>query len=294
MTATVNNREGQFLDNDASWSAFNGDKWALENLAGCDGKLFTTIAKLGRLNLLSQNKPVTDRSGSNSPPKTQPAQLGPKTQDYYSMKYNRYDGNGYTAVLSDEDNRTDELGPRSQFWKEWTEIRQSLIEWHLNAPAATSLESAVNPEDRQDLSHISESFRYSALLYTERMAYPHLPSAHPNFQSLVSQALFHISNVKSDVFLLWPLFITGTECVSEEGRRLIRERCLSIQKDSGFFNNISGLELLERVWRDDVMIDGLGIGYDAGMAIPQRATTGNPGFKWRKAMEKVDGEYIVV
>ncbi|KAL8931139.1 MAG: hypothetical protein Q9208_000243 [Pyrenodesmia sp. 3 TL-2023] len=294
MTATVNNREGQFLDNDASWSAFNGDKWALENLAGCDGKLFTTIAKLGRLNLLSQNKPVTDRSGSNSPPKTQPAQLGPKTQDYYSMKYNRYDGNGYTAVLSDEDNRIDELGPRSQFWKEWTEIRQSLIEWHINAPAATTLESAVNPEDRQDLSHISESFRYSALLYTERMAYPHLPSAHPNFQSLVSQALFHISNVKSDVFLLWPLFITGTECVSEEGRRLIRERCLSIQKDSGFFNNISGLELLERVWRDDVMIDGLGIGYDAGMAIPQRATTGNPGFKWRKAMEKVDGEYIVV
>ncbi|KAL8756217.1 MAG: hypothetical protein Q9184_004573 [Pyrenodesmia sp. 2 TL-2023] len=294
MTATVNNREGQLLDDDASWSAFNGDKWALENLAGCDGKLFTTIAKLGRLNLLSQNKPVTDRSGSNSPPKTQSAQLGPKTQDYYSMNYNRYDGNGYTAVLSDEDNRLDELGPRSQFWKEWTEIRQSLIEWHLNAPAATMLESAVNPEDRQDLSHISESFRYSALLYTERLAYPHLPSVHPNFQSLVSQALFHISNVKSDVFLLWPLFITGTECVSEEGRRLIRERCLSIQKDSGFFNNISGLELLERVWRDDATIDGLGIGYDAGRAIPGCATTGNPGFKWRKAMEKVDGEYIVV
>lgn len=294
MTATVNNRESQFLDKDASWSAFNGDKWALENLAGCDGKLFTTIAKLGRLNLLSQNKPVTDRSGSNSPPKTQPVQFGPKTQDYYSMNYNRYDGNGYTAVLSDEDNRSDELGLRSQFWKEWTEIRQSLIEWHLNAPAATMLESAVNPEDRQDLSHISESFRYSALLYTERLAYPHLPSAHPNFQSLVSQALFHISNVKSDVFLLWPLFITGTECVSQEGRHLIRERCLSIQKDSGFFNNISGLELLERVWRDDATIDALGIGYDAGMAIPERAITANPGFKWRKAMEKVDGEYIVV
>ncbi|KAL8905632.1 MAG: hypothetical protein Q9207_002505 [Kuettlingeria erythrocarpa] len=294
MTATVNNREGQLLDNDASWSAFNGDKWALENLAGCDGKLFTTIAKLGRLNLLSQNNVVTDRLGSNSSPKAQSAQLGPKAQDYYSMNYNRYDGNGYTAVLSDEDKRSDELGHRSQFWREWTDIRQSLIEWHLAAPAAAALESAVNPEDRQDLSHISESFRYSALLYTERLAYPHLPSAHPNFQSLVSQALFHISNVKSDVFLLWPLFITGTECVSEEGRHLIRERCLSIQKDSGFFNNISGLELLERVWRDDATIDGLGMGCNAGMAIPERANAANPGFKWRKAMEKVDGEYIVV
>ncbi|KAL8827733.1 MAG: hypothetical protein Q9170_006894 [Blastenia crenularia] len=289
MTATVNNREGQLVGNEAEWSAFNGDKWALENLAGCDGKLFRTIAKLGRLNLLSQNKPVTDGPGCNSPPKTQPAPLSPKTQDYYSMNYNRYDGNGWSTVLKDEDSRASERDSRSQFWAEWAEIRQSLTEWTLGSP-----DSVTNQGDRQDLSHISESFRYSALLYTERLAYPHLPSAHPNFQSLVSQALFHISNVRSDVFLLWPLFITGTECVSEEGRHLIRERCLSIQKDSGFFNNISGLELLERVWRDDATIDGLGIGPGTDMAIGERINIGTQGFKWRKAMERVDGEYIVV
>lgn len=294
MTATVNNREGQLVDNDASWSAFNGDKWALENLAGCDGKLFKTIAQLGRLNLLSQNRPVNDCSGSKSPRKTQPASLSPKTQDYYSMNYNRYDGNGYTAMLRDDDNRSDDEDRRSQFWQEWADIRQSLTEWHLSSPAASALDSAATQGDRQDLSHISESFRYSALLYTERLAYPHLPSAHPQFQSLVAQALFHISNVQSDVFLLWPLFITGTECVSEEGRHLIRERCLSIQKDSGFFNNISGLELLERVWRDDATIDGLGIGLDTGVDVPERTNVGVSGFKWRKAMEKVDGEYIVV
>ena len=287
MTATVNNREGQFEGDDVEWSALNGDEWALENLAGCDGRLFKTIAKLGRLNLLSQNKPVADRSPRDSPPRS----LGPKTQDYYSMNYNKYDGNGWSAVL--DDHEREEPDSRSQFWKEWAEIRKKLQDWKLDPPSSGPLDSASSQCDRQDLSHISESFRYSALLYTERLAYPHLPSAHPNFQNLVTQALFHISNVKSDVFLLWPLFITGTECVSEEGRYLIRERCLNIQKDSGFFNNISGLELLESVWRDDT-IDDLGIGLGTGMVASERASVGTQGFKWRKAMERTDGEYIVV
>lgn len=294
MTATVNDREGQFMDDETEWSAFNGDKWALENLAGCDGKLFKTMAKLGRLNLLSQNKPVSEGRRRSSLPKPPPTSLSPKPQDFYSMNYNRYDGNGWSTFLTEDESRSDERGPRSQFWKEWSEVRQELQEWCLGPPTTGPLDSAANRGDRQDLSHISESFRYSALLYTERLAYPQLPSAHPNFQSLVTQALFHISNVRSDVFLLWPLFITGTECVSEEGRRLIRERCLSIQKDSGFFNNISGLELLERVWRDDATIDGLGIGVGPVMGAGERASTGPHGFKWRKAMEKVDAEYIVV
>ncbi|KAL8732120.1 MAG: hypothetical protein Q9181_004058 [Wetmoreana brouardii] len=294
MTATVNNREGQLVGNDTEWSAFNGDKWALENLAGCDGKLFQTIAKLGRLNLLSQETPVTSIVTRSSPPKTQPVCLSPKTPDFYSMNYNRYDGNGWSSVLPDEDTRGDDRDPRAQFWREWTDIRQSLLDWTLTPRPPGALDSADAQEDVQDVSHISESFRYSALLYTERLAHPQVPSTHPTFQNLVSQALFHISNVRSDVFLLWPLFITGTECVSEEGRGLIRQRCLSIQKDSGFFNNISGLELLERVWRDDTTIDGLGIGLGTGMGAAERASVGAQGFKWRKAMERVDGEYIVV
>ncbi|KAL9115581.1 MAG: hypothetical protein Q9187_007266, partial [Circinaria calcarea] len=100
--------------------------------------------------------------------------------------------------------------------------------------------------------------------------------------NLVGQSLCHISNVKSDVYLLWPLFITGTECVDEKHRALIRGRCLDIQKDSGFFNNISGLELLEKIWqnseRDEV----------------EMGLVGGEGFKWRKAMDTVDGEYIVI
>ena len=296
MTASVNDRESLLDGDELDTSSLNGDEWSLENLAGCDGRLFKIIAKLGRLNLLSQNKPVKDRSARNSTsPPSHPQQLpspGPKSQDYYSMNYNRFDGNGWSAMLPDTPPpETDRL----QFWKEWHNIRKRLNDWQLDDSMSPPSEA-----DRRDIYHISESFRYSALLYTERLAYPHLPSGHPNFQGLVSQALFHISNVKSDVFLLWPLFITGTECVSEQGRYLIRERCLDIQRDSGFFNNISGLELLERIWRDDETNDErVSPELNAGLAVPPNTMPEYPnvvghGFKWRKAMERVDGEYIVV
>ena len=291
MTASINDRESQLDGDDLDMSTLHGGEWALENLAGCDGRLFKVIAKLGRLNLLSQNKPVVGYSTKSSPSPTVQQLPSPvtKNQDYYSMNYNRFDGNGWSAMVEED---PAEAHGRAQFWEEWTDIREKLQNWQLDGPMTPPPEG-----DRLDVYHISESFRYSALLYTERLGYPHLPSAHPNFQNLVTQALFHISNVQSDVFLLWPLFITGTECVSEQGRYLIRERCLDIQKDSGFFNNISGLELLEKIWRDDETNDehtarlspsGLPV------ASNESSVMGGHGFKWRKAMERVDGEYIVV
>ena len=292
MTATINDREGQFDDDDLDMGKLRSDEWGLENLAGCDGRLFKIIAKLGRLNLLSQNKPVSESSPRRSITPTSRVQKisspGPKTQDYYSMNYNRFDGNGWSAMIEDEVTGTDS---RTQFWKEWKDIRKRLTDWQLDESVSLSAE-----DDRRDLYHISESFRHSALLYTERLAFPHLPSVHPNFQNLVTQALFHISRVKSDVFLLWPLFITGTECVSEQNRYLIRERCLDLQKDSGFFNNISGLELLEKIWRDDNTNEEPMPGLATGLALPSNefSTRGANGFKWRKAMDRVDGEYIVV
>ena len=303
MTACVNDRESQLDGDDLDMSPLNGDEWALESLAGCDGRLFKVIAKLGRLNLLSQNKPVAGCSTRSSPAaKVQPApESTTKNQDYYSMNYNRFDGNGWSTMVEED---SPEADTRAQFWKEWHDIRERLQTWQLDGKMAPP-----SGGDRRDIYHISESFRYSALLYTERLAYPELPSAHPNFQSLVTQALYHISNVQSDVFLLWPLFITGTECISEQGRYLIRERCLDIQKDSGFFNNMSGLELLEKIWRDDETNDNeqqqqhpsrLLTASGVPMAAASTATNndfpsmGGHGFKWRKAMERVDGEYIVV
>ena len=291
MTASVNDRESQLDGDDLDMSPLNGDEWALENLAGCDGRLFKLIAKLGRLNLLSQNKPVAGCSNRSSPTANVQQVPSPatKNRDYYSMNYNRFDGNGWSAMVEEGPAEADN---RTQFWREWTDIREKLQNWQLDGKMTPPSDG-----DRRDIYHISESFRYSALLYTERLAYPNLPSAHPNFQNLVTQALFHISNVQSDVFLLWPLFITGTECVSEQGRYLIRERCLDIQKDSGFFNNISGLELLEKIWRDDETNDELTPRLTASglpIASNEFPTMGGHGFKWRKAMERVDGEYIVV
>lgn len=293
MTATVNDREGQLPGDLIDLSTGDGEEWALENLAGCDGRLFKIISKLGGLNLLSQNRPVRE----SSPSRTANVKVGPtphassKTQDYYSMNYRRFDGNGWSHLQNTE-KTADEMDFRAQFWKEWSDIRKKLQGWQLDTPVPSATDSETVKGDRADLSHISESFRYSALLYTERLAYPHLPSAHPNFQHLVTQALYHIANVQSDVFLLWPLFITGAECVSEQSRFLIRERCLDIQKDSGFFNNISCLELLEKAWRDDLIDEP----DDFGQRFEETSSrnVGGHGFKWRKAMERVDGEYIVV
>ncbi|MCJ1437745.1 hypothetical protein MMC27_007132 [Xylographa pallens] len=289
MTATVNDREGQFHDYAFSTplsSATSTEDWALENLAGCDGRLFSTIAKLGRLNLLCQGKAVTDTP--NTTPKASPQ---PRTTEYYSMNYTRLDGNGWTPFPDDELLPEHAADGRTQFWSEWADIRRKLTDWSLDATALPRPMHTPSLEvNRLDLLHISESFRYSALLYTERLAYPHTPSSADNFQRLVAQALFYIAQVKSDVYLLWPLFITGTECVLEAHRGLIRGRCLDIQKDSGFFNNISGLELLEKVWRDD----------DRKLALEREAEPLGgckeeaQGFKWRRAMEKVDGEYIVI
>ena len=306
MTASINDREGQLLEDEIDTSSLSPDEWALENLAGCDSRLFKAIAKLGRLNMLSQNKPVAEASPRSSPK----ASNASSNRDYYSMGHNRFDGNGWSTLQTPEPEKTDNDN-RTQFWKEWSEVRRALQEWQLDdSVRSTPVESTSPESDRRDIYHISESFRYSALLYTERLAYPHLSSSHPNFQNLVTQGLYHITNVKSDVFLLWPLFITGTECVSEHGRHLIRERCLDIQKDSGFFNNISGLELLENIWRDDCQessgntsalpiegatlhqqqpITGMVAGEYSAMTVSSASA-----FRWRKAMQKVDGEYIVV
>jgi len=245
---------------------------------------------------------------------------------------NRFDGNGYATLLSDEDIHSANADyttfsferfpdQRTQFWREWTNIREALSSWTLDTTALPSQMLGSSPRsayNAQDLAHISEAFRYSALIYTERLAFPRLHSATDNFQSLVQQSLNHIAQVKSDVYLLWPLFITGTECVYEEQRSVIRERCLMIQKDSGFFNNISGLEILQRIWRDEgdgIQQVGMGagaggmgpdIGMDASAGVDLDGASGlvgsggnmmmsqTPGFKWRKAMEVVDGEYIVI
>ncbi|KAK5331543.1 hypothetical protein LTR93_000546 [Exophiala xenobiotica] len=248
MTATVNDREGQLQGYHLDVSALSDEDWALENLAGCDGQLFKTIAKLGRLNVLGQGKPVEESPTLVSRPL-------PQTPYALNLDYSDFDGNGWMQMLEDEhlfSEKTSDPDVKEQFWREWREVRQSLQTWHLDTTMfdRSSPEAPLlTPEQRVDLANISESFRYSALLYTERLANPTVPSTDTSIRFWVQKCLTYIKAVKSDVYLLWPLFITGSECVDEADRIVIRERCLDIQKDSGFLNNKSSLELLEKVWR---------------------------------------------
>lgn len=293
LTATMNSRDGPLRSNDINMSIGDGDVWALKNLVGCDAQLFQILSKLGRLNLLNQNRPVQDAFSGAPNAKIGPLSIPtPKTQDYYSMNYQRFDGNGWSN-LHDLEVALDETETPAQFWTEWSDIRKKLRDWQLPTPMSTLTGSDTGKGSQVDLANISESFRYSALLYTERLAFPHLPSAHPNFQNLVNQALHHIGNVESDVFLLWPLFISSAGCVTEQRRLLIRQRCLEVQKDSEVFNSISCLDLLQKAWQDDGVAD---CEDDFGSVLDESTgmNMGWHGSRWGKGIERVDGEYIAV
>lgn len=344
MTSTVNDREMQIKGESLDMLDFSANLGALEQFSGCDGRLFKLIARLGRLNLLAQGRPVRANGGADATPRVSavrgpPTRFGRKRKARGQMRsldaldYDNLDGNGWgTPILSSDDDAPgsadDEMpspvdggngsapDERKEFWQEWHDIRSRLQAWQMDESVvgipAENAGSEHLSHDQRDLVHINEAFRFSALLYTERLASPLLPSSHAQFQMLVTQALDHISalSVTSCVnkFLLWPLFITGTECADEAQRNIIRSRCVEIQKESGFFNNISGLEVLERVWRE---ADNNGRGregeveevrvrrrdsYEGGGFPGRRGGSGKWGqaFRWRRAMDRVDGEYIVI
>lgn len=295
MTATVNNREGQLRGPYLDLTALSEEEWALENLAGCDGNLFQIFSKLGRLNVLSQGNSVMETPSLVSKPMPQQPS-GSKFVSRVEHDYSNFDGNGWTRFVEDEavfSSKTADDGSHTQFWREWREIRHALQLWELDPrmiDGTSSQSPSLTAEQRYDLANISESFRCSALLYTERLANPIVPSTDSCIRVWVQQCLHYIKAVKSDVYLLWPLFIAGSECVEPEDRRVIRERCLDIQKDSGFMNNQSCLELLEKVWRK----------YDQehdrtchGMGQPDALESG---FRFSTIMkaENNEGEYIVV
>lgn len=286
MTAAVNDREIEVRGDSLDMMNLGSNLGALEHHSGCEGRLFKLIARLGRLNLLSQNRPVRDNDDT---PTSSPRPR--RANDFYSFSFANMDGNGWGTPIYEQRNpfsppRED---PRSAFWAEWTDVRNRLQEWEFPTPTPAA---AMSPAQAA-LLHISESFRYAALLYTERLANPTLPASAINFQNLVAQGLYHISHIGItscvNKFLLWPLFILGTECVDPEHRAVVRQRCVEIQRESGFFNNLSGLEVLERVWRDDDDWTD----HHVGNGLGPFSTAAHP-FRWRRAMDRVDGEYIVI
>ncbi|KAL4779361.1 fungal-specific transcription factor domain-containing protein [Aspergillus varians] len=329
MTATTNDREIQLHSKYINLTSASDGEWGLENLAGCDSGLFKIISHLGRLNLLGQNQ---ERNTQPSPHIFIPTSVPPP-----SMASNAPDVlpsslpmqiNPYLFPLPTPPRPGDQTKQPSSpaFWAEWFSIKQQLEAWrfpqdqlnpaptlahaYISPPSSPLYQSGVAPQNVEDVFHISESFRHSALLYTERLAYPSLPPTHPRIQQIVQRAISYILAVKSDVYLLWPLFITGSECVFEEHRIIIEERCKDISKVSGFYNNLSCLELLQKIWAETsaVSINENGT-YDASPPYPADWSVldgGTPmtptspskgqGFRWHHVMQarRAEGEYMVV
>jgi hypothetical protein len=226
------------------------------------------------------------------------------------MDFSRLDGNGWGALLADVPDDLDTVfrepsDTRQEFWKEWHDIRSRLETWSMDSPclsptAPDSSAASLEPGQR-DLTHINESFRSSALLYTERLAHPFLPSSSPKFQAHVRNALSHIAALEItscvNKFLLWPLFISGTECVDTADQKLVRDRCIEVQIESGFFNNISVLDVLEKVWAENDTQDVQDADSDEVQRRRNSAKENGDrvqAFRWRKAMDRVDGEYLVI
>jgi len=185
----------------------------------------------------------------------------------------------------------DDEARRALFWQEWKETRLALQKWEFDPArlvASLPLGPTVTPTPSQirDFGYVSEAFRYAALIYTERLACPNLPSSHLNFQNLVAQALFYVTSLSQGEgsemmgkFLLWVLFVVGSECVSELHQSIVRTRCREIGARGGYINNLAGLEVLEKIWKGNADAEG-------------NSMRRGPGpFKWTQYMDGVDGEY---
>ncbi|CEL03407.1 Putative Podospora anserina S mat genomic DNA chromosome 2, supercontig 2 [Aspergillus calidoustus] len=337
MTATTNDRETELHSRYIDLTTASGDEWGLENLAGCDGRLFKVISHLGRLNILSQNQETTETSPHIFIPTTTP----PPSMSYYAnSSFSKFPAHAdpYLFPLPTPPRSSDRIKQPSSptFWAEWYSIRQQLEAWrfpeerpshglpivsgydigqdpstahaYISPPSSPLYQCGVAPHNVEDVFHISESFRHSALLYSERLAYPDLPSSHPRIQQIVQRSMVHILSVKSDVYLLWPLFVTGSECVLHEQRVAIEERCKDISKDSGFCNNLSCLELLQHIWEENPPIDppvhdGGHVVYphawsalDEAVSMIPTTISKSQGFRWHQVMQakRAEGEYMVV
>lgn len=345
MTATTNNREAELSGTCLDIATSSNEEWGLENFAGLDSDLFRLVAQLGRLNLLSQNQAVR----APTPPGLYPATATLPASMLHSPLDLAYGANlpvsgpvniyGFPIPAPGTSDQGQPLSPG--FWSEWFSLRQRLESWrispqtaevilpshptgqstshpYISPPSSPNSQHLVPSQNLPDIFNISESFRHSAILYIERLAYPDLPSSHPRLQSIVHVALQHISAVQSDVFLLWPLFITGSECILEEQRTMIRNRCRNISKDSGFFNNISCIDLLEKIWAQDQDAGGgsagqcsvpgsYGMFHDQALGNAMADFSGNEvpgdqhrprvrGFRWDRVIQsmRADGEYMVV
>ncbi|RPB01915.1 hypothetical protein L873DRAFT_1675014, partial [Choiromyces venosus 120613-1] len=274
MSASVNNREAQLRGGYLDMIFESSDEWDLESLTGCDRDLFMRLAGLGRINMLSQMAPTT------------------------TSNYPDIEDDGETEPYRDEDDGRDD------FWLAWNAMKADLSGWrpttiHAATPSRhrsqtptspTSPSSTPKPSKAHEAVenghwlHASNVYRHAVLLYLSRLAYPHLSPSHSIFQNTVREILDHVNCLPTTGLgsrLFWPLFITGTECVVDAHRDFIRARCADMQRDSGFFNKVNGLEVLERIW-------------SSSNEAPKNRSIGGRGLRWRVVTGGEDAEYLMI
>lgn len=240
------------------------ESWRLESLAGCNGKLFNIVTKLGRLNLASGDPLIQEGSSLQAANLAfgqipSPADNG---YDYYSMNANQVDGSRPAPFVDAE---TD---PRVHFWRERNLIRAELEGWQWDPSVGNPTSAQAAPLRQIDSGHVSESFRCAALLYIEWLAFPRMAGMQPHVQTLVKRVLHHVSNVPTDVSLLLPMFIAGLGPPTEQTCHLMGEGCLDMLEDSDFLKNVSALELLQHLWRDNDGDGSADRGFTLGPSTP--------------------------
>ncbi|KAI5299148.1 hypothetical protein KEM56_003483, partial [Ascosphaera pollenicola] len=277
-TATINNRNLEFSPGLVDYLSLGNDEWTIENTFGCDVRLFKLITQLDGISRLNQECRKSQQRFI-----TNPAIFGTLSPEFHEAEFWRqwYRLKGQieswnmrpferTDPASQAMYSEDVFQPQPQPQPVFATSPQphgpantqpfpppisavSTPYWREGPVSSGGVGSSSNSLEVEhanyvDLTRISQSFRYSALIYLERLAYPELPSSHPRIQQLVHISMHYINSVESSTSLLWPMLITGSECISEAHREIIRSRCNIIYGDAGFFNSVITLGLLEEIW----------------------------------------------
>ena len=283
ISASINDREAHFVTTlDGVTPVTQVLPPGVENFVGCDRGLFKTISRLGRLKLLSQQKlthamdastgAMADSARSLSPLGGTPLGHSSRISGGRIHSQSEIDGPGnyrfdrdpFAPSMGNEQLLSPTMSANglddtqaAMFRREWKEAHLALQNWQFDAAGvAASLPGSPLPMQVRDLGSVSEAFRYAALLYVERIAAPHRASNHSTVRNLVSQVVYYITRIGSgsaaEKFLLWPLFVAGSECISDLHQNIVRTKCRDIMTRSGYMNNLAALVVLEKLWAGEL------------------------------------------
>lgn len=152
-------------------------------------------------------------------------------------------------------------------------IEQELERWQPILPADFNPDDPPSPET-EDKKHDTETAEKSRLhsIFNNAMAYRHscfvylyhtihgYPSTHPYVQNHAHLALWHCLQTCSHAgpmgALLWPLFVSSCEAVTEVDRELARDAFRIVEKRQGMINIKWAWDIVQEVWRlTDSMVE---------------------------------------